>query len=650
MTTTAQQFPIPSHARVLPGSANPAPAPWPATAATDTTAIDAAAVARRIVSSLNDALARADYAAVADLFLPDGDGDGSTDDDARPAGFWRDHLVLSWRFRTLKGRERIRAFLRECCGSPGGRGAVRLEVDESTEFRRPQVAGFRPRGDVTGVGFFVRVENAVGVGRGIVRVVEVDGGEWKVWTLFTTLEELQGFEERRGPRREMGVQHGEVAGRKNWAERRREEQEFLGDGKGPEVLIIGAGQGGLTAAARLKLLSVPALAIDVNKAVGDNWRKRYHQLVLHDPVWYDHMPYIPFPDTWPVFTPKDKLADWFESYVKALDLNVWTQSKMVSSSWDESKKEWTAVIERVRTDNGQIQTRTLHPKHIILATGHSGKTNMPCIPGMDSFQGDVICHSADFPGASESGKGRNAVVVGACNSSIDICQDYVEKGYDVTLVQRSSTCVMSSEGILKVTLGDLYEEGSPPVEDSDIWSYGWPAEVLKARHVDLAKTVGERDKEILEGLERAGFKTDRGPHDAGLLMKYLQRGGGYYIDVGGTKLIIEGKIKVKQGQEVVQVLPRGLRFSDGTELEADEIVFATGYDNMRTAARAILGDALADKVGDVWGLDEEGEMRTIWRESGHPGLWFHGGNLAFCRYFSRLLALQIKSRLEGLHR
>ncbi len=395
------------------------------------------------------------------------------------------------------------------------------------------------------------------------------------------------------------------------------------------------------------MLGIPTLVIDQNKAVGDNWRKRYHQLVLHDPVWYDHMPYLPFPDSWPVFTPKDKLADWFESYVEALDLDVWTETQLVSSRWSDTDRQWTVEMRRTRAD-GQAETRTFRPKHLILATGHAGEQYMPVIPGMDSFQGDFLNHSGKFPGASEAGKGRKAVVIGACNSSMDICQDYVEKGYDVTLVQRSSTFVLSIESSLKVALGVLYEEGSPPVEDSDVAVWGWPSEVLKSLQVDVTTIAGERDRAMLEGLERAGFKTDKGPSDGGIFCKYLQRGGGYYIDVGGAKLIIDGKVKVKHGQEVAQVLPKGVRFADGSELEADEIVFATGYDNMRTTAKAILGDQLPDAVGDIWGWDEEGEMRTIWRGSGHPGLWFHGGNMALCRYYSRLVALQILAKLKGL--
>lgn len=289
----------------------------------------------------------------------------------------------------------------------------------------------------------------------------------------------------------------------------------------------------------------------------------------------------------------------------------------------------------------------MHPKHIIQATGHSGKKHMPVIPGMSSFQGSVLCHSSEFAGARPSSAGKKAVVIGACNSSHDICQDYYEQGYTVTMVQRSTTCVVSSEAATEILLGGVYEEGGPPTEDADLWMWGHPAETLKALHVDVCAKQQEHDRALLRGLEKAGFAVDKGPDDCGLFFKYLQRGGGYYFDVGASQLIIDGKIGVKRA-EVAEILPHGVRFTDGSEMEADEIVFATGYENMRTQARTVFGNEIGGKVHDVWGFDEHGELRTLWRKSGHPGFWFHGGNLAMVRYFSRFLALQIKAQLLGL--
>ena len=374
---------------------------------------------------------------------------------------------------------------------------------------------------------------------------------------------------------------------------------------------------------------------------------RYHQLVLHDPVWYDHLPYLPFPSHWPVFTPKDKLAEWFESYARILELNVWTQTNLESAQWDAKKRQWTVNLERKKPD-GTVEKRTLYPRHVIQATGHSGEPSFPKIPGMETFAGDRLCHSSQFKGANSESVGKKAIVVGCCNSGHDIAQDFYEHGYDVTIVQRSSTYVMSSKAGLDVLLAGLYEEGGPDTEDADLMFMSLPNATLKRMHMDATKEISRRDADLLSGLEKAGFKLDSGPDDAGFFMKYFQRGGGYYIDVGASQLIIDGKIKIKQGQEITEVKPHGLLFADGTELEADEIIFATGYENMRGTARTIFGDEIADNIRDVWGFDEEGELRTMWRRTGHPGFWFFGGNLALCRYFSRMLALQIKALEEGI--
>lgn len=175
-----------------------------------------------------------------------------------------------------------------------------------------------------------------------------------------------------------------------------------------------------------------------------------------------------------------------------------------------------------------------------------------------------------------------------------------------------------------------------------------PHPVLKKLNVEGTKAVNKIDEKLLSGLEKAGFKLDKGPDDSGLWIKYLQRGGGYYLDVGCSQLIIDGKITVKQGQEITRIHENAMEFADGTLIQADEIVFATGYLNMRTQCRKIFGDEVADKVKDVWGFDEEGEVRTIWRKSGHRGFWFMGGNLALCRWWSKRLALLIKGLVEGV--
>ncbi|KAI3330819.1 hypothetical protein F4824DRAFT_491938 [Ustulina deusta] len=615
---------VPSSERVVPGSINVSIAPWPATGNIDEEVTDAIAISSKIIDSFNQSLQKQDYTAIADLFVSD--------------GYWRDYLGLTWDLRTAKGREKIIKLLQE------GHHLVKVDIDHSPPSNGPKVANLRYDGSVRGIQFVTTVTTQLGSGQGVVRLIQ-ESGEWKIWLFFTTMTKLRDHEEAVGSNRARGVLHGAQAGRKNWLERRQAESNF--ENSEPDVLIIGAGQAGLSVHSRLKMLNVPTLTIDRTDEIGDAWRNRYHQLVLHDPIWYDHMPYIKFPEFWPVFTPKDKMADFLKSYAHMLELNVWTKTELESSAWDDNKKQWSVVVKRKNSD-GSSEMRTLHPKHIIQATGHSGKKNYPRFKGMENFKGDVLCHSSEFRGARKNAGGRKAVVIGSCNSALDIAQDYHENGYDVTIVQRSSTAVMSVKSVLMYLLGPLYYEGGPPVEHADLLAWCTPQEVNKAIHSDINRLQEAEDRETLDALNKAGFKTDRGPMNCGLWYKYLQRGGGYYIDVGTSQLIIDGKVKVKHGHNVDEILPNGIRLDDGTELEADEIICATGYQNMRTVTEAIFGADVGNKVGNVWGFDEEGESRIMWRRSGFPGLWLHGGNLAMCRYFSRIVALQIKAQLEGL--
>lgn len=623
MTTTAT-IQVASSERVVPGSVNVSVAPWPVTPKIDPEATDATAISSRIIDSFNQSLGKKDYKAIGDLFVDN--------------GYWRDRLGLTWDFRTAKGKERIVNFLQN------NHHLVSVDIDQTPPNYGPKTVDLRYDGSVRGIRFFTTVTTQFGSGSGVAHLVQ-ESGRWKIWAFFTSMEKLKDHAEATGPNRSHGVVHGARAGRKNWLDRRQAELNF--EDSEPDVLIVGSGQAGLSVNARLKMLGVSTLTIDRTDEIGDAWRNRYHQLVIHDPVWYDHMPYIKFPDFWPIFTPKDKMADFLKAYAHMLELNVWTRTELESSAWDDQKKQWTVVLKRKHGD-GSIEMRTFHPKHIIQATGHSGKKNYPQFKGMENFKGDVLCHSSEFRGAKKDTTGRKAVVIGSCNSALDIAQDYHESGYDVTIIQRSSTAVMTSKSVLKLLLGPLYYEGGPPVEQADLLDWSLPHEIVKAIHVDINTRQQGLDGDILEGLNKAGFKTDRGPMNAGLFYKYIQRGGGYYIDVGTSQLIIDGKVKVKHGHGIDEILPHGVRLDDGTELEADEIICATGYQNMRTTTELIFGEGVASKVGDVWGLDEEGETRIMWRRSGHPGLWLHGGNLAMCRYFSKMVALQIKAQLEGL--
>jgi cation diffusion facilitator CzcD-associated flavoprotein CzcO len=584
------------------------------------------AVAGGWLGQLGAALEAGDVAAAVELVQAD--------------GWWRDLLSFTWDLRTAHGSEAITRRLEETLAVTSPRSFA-LDRAVAPEHVDGHGGGW--------IQAFFTFETAVATGRGLVRLVPTAGTSsqvapsWKAWTLLTAMEELKGVEEPKGPRRTPGTVHGQHRGRENWLDRRHQQRQLVaGD---PQVVIVGAGQGGLSLAARLGQLGVDTLVVERNERIGDSWRKRYHSLVLHDPVWYDHLPYLEFPEHWPVFTPKDKLANWFELYAEAMELNVWTSTELAGASYDDATRRWSVTVtgDAAHPDGG---ARTLHPRHLVLATGISGLPKVPEIPGAEQFAGELY-HSSAYVGGRDMA-GRRALVVGCCNSGHDIAQELNELGADVTILQRSSTYVMSSQHGLAVQFKGVYEEGGPKVADADLISASLPYALLAEVNKGTTQVIKELDAEMLAGLEAVGFKLDYGEDGSGLFLKYLRRGGGYYIDVGASALIASGEIALKQGVEIERFTRHGVVFADGEERSYDLVVYATGYTNMRDRVRQLLGDAVADRCTDVWDLDEEGELRTIWRPSGHPGFWFMGGNMHQARHYSKFLALQIAAQEVGL--
>ena len=140
-------------------------------------------------------------------------------------------------------------------------------------------------------------------------------------------------------------------------------------------------------------------------------------------------------------------------------------------------------------------------------------------------------------------------------------------------------------------------------------------------------------------------------------MKYLRRGSGYYIDVGASELIADGKVKLKSNVSVEAITKTGVKLSDGTELPADIIIYATGFSSMNGWAAQLISQDVADKVGKCWGLGSdtkkdpgpwEGELRNMWKPTQQEALWFHGGNLHQSRHYSQFLSLQLKAREVGI--
>lgn len=547
-------------------------------------------------------------------------------------------MAFTWNVHTLEGRDAIRAMLCTTLASVCPRNWT-LEGEP------------RENGGVIEAWF--GFETAVGRGQGTTRLR--DG---RCWTLFTSLQELRGFEEPAGSRRPRGVVHAALRNRKTWAEERAEEAATLGISRQPYCLIVGGGQGGIALAARLKRLDVPTLVIDRLERPGDAWRKRYKTLCLHDPVWYDHLPYLPFPDHWPVFTPKDKMGDWLEMYVGVMELAWWGGTECISASHDPAANggagQWTV---QVRRDGKML---TLHPTHLVLATGMSGLPQVPQFPGADIFAGSQV-HSSAFASA-ESWRGKRCVVIGSNNSAHDICLSLWEnEAAEVTMVQRSPTMVARSETLQDIGWGRLFSEQALrdgyTTERADLMLASTPYRVSAESQKAVWKIGAERDAAFYERLRAAGFLLHFGEDGSGLSTLYSRRGSGYYIDVGGSELIINGAIRLQSGTGVRRLTRDSVVLDNGSELPADLVVYATGYGSMEGWAARCLSPAIAARVGKVWGLGSatyqdpgpwEGELRNMWKPTRQAGLWFQGGNLQQARSYSLYLALQIKARMEGL--
>jgi cation diffusion facilitator CzcD-associated flavoprotein CzcO len=580
---------------------------------------------RRIVTqwldALNQAIKENDYGRAADLF--------------GPVSYWRDVLALTWDIRTYAGPQQIKELLTRRASSRR-LGKFVLEDSEPT-------AGKRTDADEPTLEAFLRFESIDGPGRGHVRLAQdpESPGMYRGWTFLTTLQALRRFPQRP---RDTTVRDNcpEGAGFANWRDQRVAESSFLD--RDPDVLIVGAGHAGLGLAARLRQHNISTLVIDKEEQIGDNWRRRYHSLRLHNETVGNHMPYLPFPATWPVYAPKDMLADWMQFYAAAMELNVWTSSEFLHGEYNSESGRWNAQVACLNASS-----KTLHPRHIVLSVGLVGAAKMPRIPGINDFRGILLHSTEDMNGLEPAGK--SILVVGAGSSAHDIAQEMYLRGAQVTLLQRSATTVISLHpSAARLTARYTEGEGRRPLEDSDVMRLATPNLLLSVTGPTLAKQMSADDKKLHDSLSAVGFLHDRamGPDGAGIAMMAAKQEGTFYFDVGASQLIADGRIKLKAGVGIDRFGPTSVVFSDESTMEPDIVILATGYEHMNGAVRRLFGDKVADAVGPIWKLGDDGELRNMWRRTAQPGLFVHAGGFGYCRIYSHFVALQIKAVMEGL--
>ena len=527
-------------------------------------------------------------------------------------GHWRDVLALTWGIRTVSGAPALAAALLDSGAKPKGFG-----VDpQRTPPRHVTRAGTKC------IEALFRFETVQGQCNGVLRLVP-DGT--KAWTLLTALDELKGHEEHTGKLRPTGQSYSRDFSGPNWLDLRKAAAAYAD--RDPTVLVVGGGQAGLSIGARLTQRGIDTLIVDRWPRIGDNWRGRYHALTLHNQVHVNHLPYMPFPPNWPVYIPKDKLANWFESYAEAMELNYWTSTEFEGGSYDGKARRWSVTVNR----GGE--KRVMHPRHVVMATGVSGIPNVPDIPALRDFGGTVL-HSSEYADAAPW-KGKHVLVLGTGTSAHDIAQDLYSAGARVTIVQRSPTLIINCDPSAQLVYS-LYSEG-PPLEDCDLITASVPLPVARRTHQLATQHAKELDHDLLERLEKKGFRLTDGEDGTGWQFMYLTRGGGYYFNVGCSELIVEGKIGLAQFSEFEKLLPG-----------ADLVVLATGYKGQEHLVRRLFGEPVAARVGPIWGFGEGQELRNMFTRTPQPGLWFIAGSFAQCRIYSKYLALQIQANELGL--
>ncbi|KAL2410966.1 hypothetical protein ABEF95_003029 [Exophiala dermatitidis] len=569
---------------------------------------DAQKEAEAIVSWLSSVMGRGDAQGFADMFLE--------------YGVWRDKLAFTWDYRTFNFQP---AILKAATDLFPNTKATNFK------FLKPSPNVSRPYPDYAQLQFVVSFETEAAVASAVINSVLTKDG-WRLYTMHTVAEKLKQYPE-------VPAADGHMTGPLSWEQQRAADV----DAADPEILIIGGGQNGLALAARCKALGMDNLIIERSEEIGDVWKKRYEYLSLHFPHWADDLPYCPYPKHWPTYTPAQKQGTYMQWYASALELNVWTKSSVVKAEQDD-QGNWTVVINK----EGK-ETRTLHPKQVVMATSLCGIPMIPAVPGMAAFKGGVIRHSSAHD-SSRDFVGKKVCVVGTSSSGFDTAFDCSRRGIDVTLLQRSPTYIMSLTHSVPRIIGSYAPDADlnrPNIEEQDRLFFATPTgpgEELSRRN---AKVLEDLDRPLLEGLNARGLRTWRGQRGTGGSTLGQTRNGGFYFDAGACEHIINGKIKVESGY-IESFTEDKVILSGGREREFDLIVFATGFSNAIDSVRSTLGDKIADQCGPIWGIDEEGEFKTAYRESGVPNLWIMVGYLPYTRFHSKLLAMRLKALKEGV--
>ncbi|ROW11857.1 hypothetical protein VPNG_04914 [Cytospora leucostoma] len=590
--------------------------------------IYASALVSTSLRSLLDALITHDVGRVKSCFLTS-------------QSYWRDLLSFTYHFRTFNDVGVIAPALVELSRKRGIEGAFELipgsvqNVVVSPTLRWVEAM------------FKFRTLQPKAECEGRVTLLPEEGGDgeatWRIWSLSTWLEALEDYPQ--------DLSKLQAAGRE------LKDVEHIDT----DVFIVGGGNAGLILAAALKALNLDSLIVDKNPQPGDNWRLRYDCMRFHVPKASCETPYLSYPKDNPQILDREMLADHMKNYADTFKLNIINSSTVEASSLNQSKGVWDI---KIHTPHG---SKTVKARHLVQCTGTTGQRPfIPNIPGKESYKGTSV-HSAEYKNPKQliDLGAKTVAIIGSANSAFDVMEDCAKSGLQATMVARSPTYIFPWDYSLAPQGLALYEKISPELADklqmSEATAIG--GQLLKGLYSHLAQKEKDRYKKLAE----RGFPVyDSTDERADLMHNLLVRGGGHFNDIGdGIRMLEDGTCAVKGNVEPVRYTPTGLGLSDGSTLDADAIVWCTGFaDKDPSVTAEILGgkkvddsDVSSDVLGPhdiaslrdgVWGVDKEGEVRGLWkRHLRVNNYWTHGGTTAHHRYCTKFLAMQIKAEVEG---
>jgi len=542
--------------------------------------------------------------------------------------FWRDQVSLTWDTCQFWGRDDVREAIFEHAASAG---FANLQVDGQRS--APKTAEFLGEPVVE---VFFTFDTAVGTGKGFTRLRPdaSDTGDLRAWMFATALVALNCAPEPQGRHPRLGFDP-EYPGQ-TWGEWVAAKSDF--SQRDPDVLIIGGSHSGLSVGARLERKGTSYLIVEKNPNPGDMWRGRYESLALHTPTWMNDLPYLPLPKDWADFLPKDRWADWLDSYARLMNLNFWGSTEALDASFDETGRTWAV---RLRQSDGS--QRTMHPKHVVLAVGGvGGQPRIPELPGLNEFRGEVL-HSSRYASGVVY-RGKRVLVVGSSTTAHDICLDLYHKGATPTMAQRGPTCVVDIDEVLKFSA----DYGRLSVEEADQLRSSMSLPLMIRRAQAYTLTTEKSHAELHTGLRAAGQKLTIGHDNTGWSIKLFREAAGYYLNVGASEAIARGDIAMLDFGRVQRFVAEGALLTDGTVVPLDAVVLCTGFHDLSEDIEALLGPDVARRIGRCVGVAEDGEYRTMSRPTAQPHLWLINGGIVDARKSSDILALQIIAQIQGL--